>query len=532
MPVFVNRLLWVASRMSTAVILLAMLAVASLAGTFLEQGLPHAEYVNRYGDFWVAVFDLPGLFNVYAEPWFLGVGAVMAISVACCLFQNGPTVWRMLHKPASAPLAGVLKSWPVYRTCPQGAEADIVAALQGAGYRKSHVTGGWQLYRKGAVNRWGYFFTHVGVLVLCAAGLISGLGGWRGTTNLAEGEAYDATWLRQNGQMVNHKLPFALRNDGFGMDFYNTGMPSAFYTDLTLLEQGRAVKQARVAVNAPLFYKGYAVYQASFGDGGSELFFRVRTLRGSGGITEPLSARVRESIKNDATGTQIELVDFRANTVESVVENPDQRTPTFMDVGPSVDYILRVPDRAPMQLRAYANYPNMVGLGDGEGRYTPALLGLDPSADDGWTMLADLRQMYAEQTKDGKPADVLTLLKGVAEQHLSSKTEGERFALAARVLQTAQVLEQTELPAALVLDSYDQRLYTGLQIAYDPGADVFWIGGVLLVLGATLMTLCGFGRVWVGQQGGRLVVAGHSSRAVVVAALEAALPQTEKTDAA
>jgi cytochrome c biogenesis protein len=519
--------------MSTAVVLLAVLAVASLAGTFLEQGLPREEYLLRYGDFWVRVFEVLGLFNVYAAPWFLVLGGLLAVSVACCLASNGRLIAGMIRRPARPPLAGVLGGWPLTRRYPQSALPQVEAALAGAGFGAVWSEGESRFYRKGVANRWGYFFTHIGVLVLCAAGLVSGFGGWRGITNLADGESYAATWLRVDGEMVNKSLPFTLRNDGFGIDFYDTGMPKAFYTDLTVLENGTPVRQERIEVNKPLFHKGYAVYQASFGDAGSEIVFRLRRLREDAALSAAVTAHVRDTVRNDLTGYQIELVDFRPHTVESVFTTQGQRTPTFMDVGPSVDYILRVPDKAPLQLRAYMTYPNIVGLGDGEGRYTPALLGLNPAENTpGWPMLADLRRLYAE----GR-TDTLEMMKTVAAAHLTGLPEEQRFGLAAGVLQTAQVLEQTDLPAVLVLDSFDQRLYTGLQVAYDPGADLFWVGSLMLVLGATLMTLTGYGRVWIlpEPKGGTLLVAAQSRRAAVLTALEEALPPEQRkkqTDAA
>jgi cytochrome c biogenesis protein len=521
-------LMHIASRMSTAVMLLGVLAIASLAGTFLEQGLPVTAYADRFGSFWYTVFDMLGLFNVYAAPWFLAVGLVLAFSVACCLWRNGPAILAMAHPPKKVPLQSILKCWPLYRTYPLAQAEMVTDALQKAGYTLRGTHGDWLYYRIGAANRWGYFFTHIGVLVLCVAGLVSGLAGWRGTTNLTDGESYAATWLRQEGQMVSKPLPFTIRNDGFGMDFYNTGMPSNFYSDLTLLENGLIVKQGQIAVNHPMFYKGYAIYQASFGDAGSEITFRLRRLRDTADLSPPVRARVRENVRNDTTGEQVDIVDFRANTVESVFQDDTQTTPTFTDVGPSVDYILRVPDKSPLQLRSYMLHPHLVGLGDGQGNYTPMPLGLNPKEPEGWAMLAQLRKLYAEKTAKGDDVDALNLMKMAASGHLQQETAGERFAVAARVLQAAQVLAQTDLPAVLILDSFNQRLYTGLQVAHDPGADIFWVGGLLLVLGATLMSLFGFGRVWVGREGAHLIISGQSARIGVLMALGAALPQTEK----
>ena len=530
---YLAAFIYTASRMRTAVLLLAVLAVASLAGTFLEQGLPQATYTDRIGPFWFSVFNVLGLFNVYAAPWFLAIGAVLAFSVTCCVWQNGPTILAMAKRPKKVPLQGVLKNWPVYKTYPAGRLTEVTEALSAIGYKHTFTSeSGWQYYRTGVANRWGYFFTHIGVLVLCVAGLVSATAGWRGITNLAHGESYSATWVSEDGKRVSKALPFTLRNNGFGIDFYQTGMPSSFYTDISVLEGDKVVKEMEIAVNEPLFYQGYAIYQASFGDAGSDINFRLRRLRDDATATEALTARVRETVRNDTSGETVELVDFRPNTVEPIYYTEDQKNPSFTDVGPSVDYILRVPDKAPLQLRSYMQHPHLVGLGDGEGNYTPTPIGLNPAIDEGWPMLADLRRSYAAAKATQTDVDTLDLMKGVASRHLSGKPEGERFALAARVLQAAQVLEQTDLPAVLILDSFNHRMYTGLQVAYDPGADIFWLGSILLVLGATLMSLFGFGRVWIHHKGDTLTLAGQSGRAGILTALKEGLPSQEDEHAA
>ena len=49
-------------------------------------------------------------------------------------------------------------------------------------------------------------------------------------------------------------------------------MPKSFESDLVLRDpEATAPVEATIAVNHPLLYKGYAIYQASFSDGGSKL---------------------------------------------------------------------------------------------------------------------------------------------------------------------------------------------------------------------------------------------------------------------
>lgn len=77
---------------------------------------------------------------------------------------------------------------------------------------------------------------------------------------------------------------------------------------------------------------------------------------------------------------------------------------------------------------------------------------------------------------------------------------------------------QKEDEFILVLANYVPAFYTGLQIAYDPGADLFWIGCTILVLG--LMTLFYLHRreLWLllekgdNGEGTKVTLSGFSSR--------------------
>src|SRR5690606_26499131 len=72
-----------------------------------------------------------------------------------------------------------------------------------------------------------------------------------------------------NGVLVQ-PLPFALKLNKFIVDYYSTGMPSSFKSEVEVTdpETGASFSQT-IEVNEPLRYKGVTVYQSSFDDGGS-----------------------------------------------------------------------------------------------------------------------------------------------------------------------------------------------------------------------------------------------------------------------
>jgi cytochrome c biogenesis protein len=59
-------------------------------------------------------------------------------------------------------------------------------------------------------------------------------------------------------------LGFTLRNDSFGIEFYDNGMPKEYKSSLTVLENNQEILKKDIKVNSPLTYKGITFYQSSY----------------------------------------------------------------------------------------------------------------------------------------------------------------------------------------------------------------------------------------------------------------------------
>ncbi|MBI1309129.1 MAG: hypothetical protein GC129_04665 [Proteobacteria bacterium] len=480
-----KALIYQLSLMRTAVLLLAFCALVSMAGTVLPQGLPLQDYVAKWGVFWAQAFVFTGLTDVYRAWWFLLVLGVMLASVVACLWRNGPVIWRQFWGGKTRRFAAIGDSF-----------AASERQLAAAGFVKAAKDGKAELWVRGRWTRLGYFLVHIGVLGVAVSGLVTGFVGWRGTMNLREGETDHIALVWKAGKATPHFLPFAVTNDGFVIDYYDSGMPKRFASRLRFGKEGtrneerggEGVAVREVEVNKPVRFGAYRFYQASFGDGGS-------IIQGEGvdvktGETTPVVARVYEhSVLND--GTRIELLDFRPFTVETF---PGER-PT--DVGPSVDYLVQPPDKPAMQLRAYLSHPEVVGVADGvkkggmdEGAvvYRPVWLGIDDA--ELWPLVA--RVAAGEDYK-----------KVMAPVLREISDERERVAEGVAVMNAAKVVKQLGLTHLLMLQTFTLRRYSGLQVVYDPAADAFWFFGGMLLAGVVLMVSGGrYARVWVKKERG------------------------------
>src|SRR5690606_38616688 len=95
---------------------------------------------------------------------------------------------------------------------------------------------------------------------------------FRGNVLVPEGGQSSVAILNQGSGVLLQELPFAIELKKFIVDYYSTGMPKLFASEVVLhdLATGES-KEARIEVNHPASWKGVQIYQSSFDDGGSRV---------------------------------------------------------------------------------------------------------------------------------------------------------------------------------------------------------------------------------------------------------------------
>jgi len=58
----------------------------------------------------------------------------------------------------------------------------------------------------------------------------------------------------------------------------------------------------------------------------------------------------------------------------------------------------------------------------------------------------------------------------------------------------------------------EKRMYTGLQVARDPGVEVVWLGCLVMMLGIYVAFFMSHRRIWVRIQDGTVTVGGNASK--------------------
>ena len=428
------------SSMRFAIALLTVICIASVIGTVIKQHEPAVNYTNQFGPFWADLFLALKLNAVYSAWWFLIILAFLVISTSLCILRNTPKFLADIRNYKENIREGSLKAFHHKAEGPlaQAPEAEaqrIGQMLAGGGWKvklqeRDTPTGkGWMVAAKaGAANKIGYIAAHSAIVLICLGGLFDGdlfvraltwFGGktvysgggfvsevkpehrlppsnptFRGNLVVSEGTVSSTAILSQSDGILLQELPFAVELKKFIVEYYPTGMPKLFASDIVIhdKETGES-KEARIEVNHPASYRGVQIYQSSFDDGGSRVKLKALPMAGgaksfevegtigsSSQITngdekltlEYTALRVInvENMTNDAggSGADVRKVDLRqalSSRLGAADKTPTQRE--MRNVGPSITYKLR--DEAG-QAREFHNYMLPVDTGDG----TPVFL--------------------------------------------------------------------------------------------------------------------------------------------------------------
>ncbi len=435
------------SSMRFAISLLTVICVASIIGTVLKQAEPLGNYVNQFGPFWAQVFSLLSLNTVYSAWWFLLILAFLVVSTSLCIARNTPKILVDLSHLKENVREQSLKAFGhraegLLAEAPEAAARRVGQTLVHSGWKVKlqhrEASGGWMVAaKKGSANKLGYIAAHSAIVLVCIGGLLDGdmmvraqmwLGGksiytgggliadvpaqyrlsdsnptFRANLLVAEGSRSGTAILNQPGGVILQDLPFSIELKKFIVEYYSTGMPKLFASDIVIhdKESGEQIP-ARVEVNHPARHKGIEIYQSSFDDGGSSVTLKAvpmnaaskpfeiqGTIGGASSLTNGPEKLTLEytalrviNVENFATGGSMssgsgadvrkvdlhQAIDTRLGAANKAVTQKELR-----NVGPSVSYNLR---DAAGQAREFHNYMLPVKLDAAPGNPAVYLLGV------------------------------------------------------------------------------------------------------------------------------------------------------------
>lgn len=380
--------------MNLAITLLVTVAVASVIGTVLKQNEAYQNYIVKFGPFWFEAFKSLGLYDVYSAGWFLVILTFLVISTSVCIYRNAPQMlrdmrsYRLNVQEQSLRAFHANHSW----TLPlSGAEVErhIASLMRSKGYRmrrKDHGDHQVIAAMNGVINRLGYIFTHAAIVTICIGGLLDGnlplklkeMSGqiqiesrdlpasqvpreswlsvknpsFRGSVTVPEGSTANIVFLQLRDGYLVQPLPFTIELKDFRIEHYASGQPKSFESDLVIQEPDQEPLTATIAVNHPLIYKGYAIYQSSFNDGGTHMNLSAWGLGRSQVEQKEFKGSVFEklSVETPQGPMTLELDDFRLFNINPAEEGSGKK---FRNFGPNFTFKLR---NAAGEAREFENY--------------------------------------------------------------------------------------------------------------------------------------------------------------------------------
>lgn len=422
--------------MRFAIALLTIICVASIIGTVLKQHEPFGNYVNQFGPFWAEFFRAAKLDAIYSAWWFLLILFFLVISTSLCIARNTPRIFADLKTYKEDIRAQSLKAFgqraeTVLDETPDVAANRIGQLLVSGGWKvklQQREGKGWMVAaRAGGAHKLGYIAAHSAIVLVCIGGLLDGdlvvraqtwfngksvyTGGgliadvapqhrlspnnptFRGNILVPEGGQASVAILNQADGVLLQDLPFSIELKKFIVDYYSTGMPKLFASEVVLhdRETGKEIP-TRIEVNHPASYKGVEIYQSSFDDGGSTVKLKAVPMGAAakpfevegtiGSSTEITNGTDRLTLEYAAlrvinvenfgdgsggemtSGADVRKVDLRGELESRLgAANKTNKPKTLRNIGPSIGYKLR---DAAGQAREYQNYMVPVDTGDGQ----------------------------------------------------------------------------------------------------------------------------------------------------------------------
>lgn len=518
------------ASMRFAISLLTLICIASVIGTVVKQNEPFNNYVNKFGPFWADVFARFDLFTVYSAPWFLLILAFLVLSTSLCIARNAPKIIVDLRSFKENLREQSLKAFH------HKADGELAMGREAALQRISALLArrGWQARaqvreggtmvaaRKGRINKVGYLCAHSAIVLICLGGLFDGDlivraqmwlhgktifdgGGtlasvapehrlaetnptFRGNLLVPEGSRGGTAVLQMPSGVVLQELPFDVELKKFIVEYYETGMPKLFASQIVIHDRDGTATPATVKVNEPVFHDGIAIYQSSFDDGGSKVMLKALPMT-AGGKPFEIEGRVGDSkllSGGDGTGSEkssltLELTALKVINVENLggetagmgaggvdvrkVDlagtldkhlgsgvNPD-KAKTLRNVGPAVTYRLRDTSG---QTREFNNYMLPVEL-DGQRVY---LVGVRDNANE------PFRYLRIPVDQEGGISGWMRLRDSLADPVLRDEA-ARRYAALATPATQPEMAEQLRLTGQRALS-----LFAGAEAANTaPGAD-------------------------------------------------------------
>ena len=257
------------SSVKLAIFTLCSLAATSIIGTVIPQGESASFYVENFGTKTAHFFQILDIPDMYYSWWFLGLLGILSTNLIICSLDRFPAVWKIITADNLAVSTERVEKMSNCRKWEFGTDKldqiDPITLLKQNGWNatsKKHNNNELFFSQKGRWSRIGVYIVHVSILLIFLGAVIGHFFGFKGSVMIPEMSSTEKVFAYRNSRSLD--LGFEVRCNSFTIEFYDNGMPKAYKSNLSVLENGKVVLTKEIGVNNPLTYKGITFYQSSY----------------------------------------------------------------------------------------------------------------------------------------------------------------------------------------------------------------------------------------------------------------------------
>jgi cytochrome c biogenesis protein len=248
------------SSVKLAIFLIIIIALASLVGALVPQERSPDEYFARYGQL-AHFFQIIQFTRLYQSWWFLSLLFLLALNIIVCTLNRLSPKLRRAFRPRLEIEAKEINALRIKEKL----KKDMALAKAKQGLKREFSLRHYRLKeeerenkvfllaRKKVLGLFGSDIVHLGLLIILAGGIASGLAGFKENLTFREGEVLDIP-----------KAEFKLRLDKFQIEYYPNGRIKDWKSTLTVIENEKPTLSKVIEVNHPLSYKEFVFYQSSY----------------------------------------------------------------------------------------------------------------------------------------------------------------------------------------------------------------------------------------------------------------------------
>lgn len=274
------------TSMKTALILLFLLAIASIPGSILPQRGTNPILVEQ----WLTdnptlgpILDSIGAFDVFGSPWYSAVYILLFISLIGCVLPRLGVHWKaMRSQPPPAP-KNLSRMGGTTFECAGDTQTTIEDARKILEKDRWRTVVGqdpsgvhWVAAEKGYLRETGNLVFHFSLILILVGVAVGGLFGWRGNVIVREGEGFSNTLTQYDawggGRLSSaDSLPeFSFTLESFDVEFEREnsqeGAPRLFEANMVVDRPGvEGSTKHLVEVNEPLIIDSAKVFLVGHG---------------------------------------------------------------------------------------------------------------------------------------------------------------------------------------------------------------------------------------------------------------------------